>query len=72
MSFAKCLARLSFIVGFVFLIGGPGIAQNAVPMLISSQGELRSPTTGEAVPDDDYDMTFFLYDVQFGGTPLWE
>jgi hypothetical protein len=74
MNVSKCLPRLIFIVivASISLIAGQGIAQNAVPMLISSQGELRFPTTGESVLDGDYDMTFLIYDVQFGGTPLWE
>jgi len=47
MSVPKCLPRLFFIiiVASISLIGGSAIAQNAVPMLINYQGELRDPTT---------------------------
>jgi len=41
-------------------------------MLINYEGELRSPTTGDPVPDGTYDMRFRIYDVQTGGTHLWE
>ncbi len=40
-------------------------------MLINYQGELRSPTTGEPVPDGDYDMLFKIYPVASGGAPIW-
>jgi len=54
MRVQKCLVWLAIILGSVFPIAGPGIAQNAVPMLMNYQGELRSPTTGEPVPDGEY------------------
>jgi hypothetical protein len=63
---------MSFVVVSVFLIAGPGIAQNAVPMLINYQGELREPATGEPVPDGEYNVTFLIYDLPFGGTSLWQ
>ena len=74
MSVSKLLPRLFFIVivAFMSLSAGPGIAQTAVPMLINFEGELRSPATGEPVPDGAYTMLFRIYDVEFGGTPLWE
>jgi hypothetical protein len=40
-------------------------------MLINYQGELRSPTTGEAVPAGLYDMTFVLYADELDPRPLW-
>ena len=49
----------------------PSGAQPAVPMLINYQGELKSPSTGEPVADGTYEMLFRVYDVEFGGTPLW-
>lgn len=68
----KSFAKLSVIVGIVCFIPRSGSGQTAVPMAISYQGELRSPTTGEMMPDGTYDMLFRIYDVEFGGTPLWE
>jgi hypothetical protein len=47
-------------------------AQNAVPLLMNYQGELRSPTTGETVPDGDYDMVLRIHDAESGGSLLWE
>jgi hypothetical protein len=74
MSVPKSLSRLYFLVilASICLSAGPGIAQTAVPMLINYQGELRSPTTAEPVPDGSYDMIFRIYTVQSGGTNLWE
>ncbi len=68
----ECVAGLSVILGVVSVIAGPGLGQNAVPMLINYEGELRSPTTGEPIPDGTHNMLFRVYDVEFGGTPLWE
>jgi len=51
--------------------GAPAACQDAVPMLINYQGELRSPTTPEPVPDGNYDMLFRIYDIASRGTPLW-
>ena len=56
----------------IALIPSSSKAQNAVPMLINYQGELRSPTTGQPFPDGPYDMVFKIYNVQSAGTPLWE
>ncbi|MGD9101699.1 MAG: hypothetical protein PVF45_14555 [Anaerolineae bacterium] len=44
---------------------------SAVSPLLQYQGRLADPSTGEAVADDTYSMTFGLYDVDSGGTPLW-
>ena len=46
--------------------------QTSVPLLINYQGELRSPTTGEPLPDGPYTMLFRIYDLEFGGSPFWE
>jgi len=74
MSVWKCLPRLFFIViaASISLISGRGSAQNAVPMLINYQGELRDPATGEPVADGPYDMLFRIHDVESGGSALWE
>ena len=55
----------------IVLIGPFSGAQSTVPMLINYQGELKSPSTGEPVGDGTYEMLFRIYDVEFGGTPLW-
>ncbi|MDP2896140.1 MAG: tail fiber domain-containing protein [bacterium] len=47
------------------------MAQEGVPLLINYQGDLGSPSTGEPVPDGDYDMVFRIYDVPGGGEMLW-
>jgi hypothetical protein len=63
----------TFFVAFliVFTLASPASSQTAVPMLLNYQGELRSPTTGQPVPDSSHDMVFRIYSVQAGGTPLW-
>ncbi|NQT84516.1 hypothetical protein HQ563_15950 [bacterium] len=68
----KSLVQFSVIVGIVFFISGSGLGQNAVPILINYQGELRDPATGMLAADGTYEMLFRIYDVEFGGTPLWE
>jgi hypothetical protein len=42
----------------------------AVPLQITYQGQLTD-TTGNPVPDGDYEMSFALYNVSTGGTALW-
>jgi hypothetical protein len=42
----------------------------AVPGRMSYQGQLTD-TTGNPVPDGDYEMSFALYDAPTGGTALW-
>jgi hypothetical protein len=41
------------------------------PPVISYQGRLVDPGTGEPKPDGTYNLTFSLYDVASGGTALW-
>jgi hypothetical protein len=43
----------------------------AIPQSISYQGVLKNSSTGIAVPDDDYSMTFTLYGGSSGTTQLW-
>jgi len=53
------------------VIGGlanGGVA--SVPPMINYQGKLMQPS-GVPVPDGTYQMTFAIYDVPTGGTPLW-
>lgn len=61
---------LSVSVCLISIVTG-ATAQSVVPMLINYQGELRSPATGELLSDGNYEMLFRIYDVEFGGTPLW-
>ncbi len=61
-----------FTAGILLTAGPTAPSQESVPMLINYQGELRDPTSGEPVPDGEYNMTFLIYDLQFGGTPLWQ
>lgn len=63
-----------FFFGLLVMLtfAAPTRSQNSAPMLINYQGELRSPLTGGPVPDGTYDMLFRIYDMEFGGTPLWE
>jgi hypothetical protein len=65
---------LPFLVDLLVIItfAAPTLSQNAVPLLINYQGDLRSPTTGEPVSDGSYDMAFRVYDVESGGAALWE
>lgn len=67
---APAFVFLSFAVVLVLPLAA--VPQSAVPMLINYQGELRSPTTGEPVPDGSYDMIFKVFDVQSGGAALWQ
>jgi hypothetical protein len=57
------------ILACLLLLAGLPSAQAAVPGQVSFQGHLTDdagmPLTG------DYDMTFFLYDANLGGTQLW-
>ena len=64
----------TFFVAFliVFTLASPASSQTAVPMLVNYQGELRSPSTGEPVPDGSYDMVFWIYDAEFAGTAMWK
>jgi hypothetical protein len=45
--------------------------QSDVPLLISYQGELTSPTTGQPVADGSYDMVFEIFTEQTRGFSLW-
>jgi len=52
----------------VLLVGATVAAQ--VPQTTSYQGVLKDDT-GAIVPDDDYVITFKIYDIDTGGSPLW-
>lgn len=46
-------------------------AQGGAPSLVSYQGRLTDPTTGNPVADGDYSMTFKIYDAESEGTEVW-
>jgi len=66
------LILVFLVIPIIALIPRSSAAQNAAPMLVNYQGELRSPVPGEPVPDGSYDMVFEIYDAQSAGTALWE
>lgn len=49
-------------------VSAPGAAQ---PPLITYQGRLLNPATGDPKPDASYSATFRLYSVETGGAALW-
>ncbi len=49
----------------------PAAPAAPVPGLISYQGQLSDPDTGDPVEDGAYQMTFSIYDVVTGGMPVW-
>jgi len=54
---------------------GPGSAPAAapsVPTVISYQGRLADPGTGQPVADGSYNMQFAIYDAAAAGTLLWQ
>jgi len=53
---------------------GPGSGSAALlsmPTVISYQGRLADPGTGQPKPDGNYNMRFRIYDAASGGTLLW-
>jgi hypothetical protein len=62
--------RFLLAVAILFTAATPAMSQNAVPMLINYQGELRDPGTGDPMPDRSYDTLFRIYDAETGGTRL--
>ncbi len=63
--------RPALVVCVVFcLLAVAGAARADVPDVMSYQGVLRDDL-GNVVPDDDYLLTFRIYNVVTGGTPLW-
>ena len=59
-----------FLICALALLLVPCLAQADIAEIMSYQGVLRDGS-GNAVPDDDYLVTFRIYDVDTGGTPLW-
>lgn len=64
------MKRLLMIAFLVFVLLSSGI-QAEVPNTISYQGILAT-SGGDIVPDGNYDLTFRLYNVQTGGSQLWQ
>ena len=44
----------------------------SVPSVINYQGMLLNQSSGDPVPDGNYSIVFSLYDVDAGGSPLWQ
>jgi len=64
-----CMAGLLWTMG---ILGFPAKGDNLVPASVNYQGQLTSPSTGQPVPDDSYEICFSIFDVETGGTPLWQ
>lgn len=63
------MKKILMILVIAMLAALPVSAQ--IPRLINYQGVLTDDM-GAVVSDGDYSMTFRLYDVDTGGSPLWE
>ncbi|TFH65320.1 MAG: hypothetical protein E4G91_02935 [Candidatus Zixiibacteriota bacterium] len=64
--------RRNGLAAFVLLIVlTASLAAFATPKFIHYQAALTDPNTGNPVPDNTYSMTFRIYEVDFGGTPMW-
>jgi len=50
--------------------GQVGVA-DVTALRLNYQGRLTDPTTGDVKPDGMYAMSFRLYDVETGGSPVW-
>ncbi len=62
--------RRMLALGLFALLIWAATAPAAVPLTISYQGILRD-AVGTIVPDGNYNLTFKLYSVPTGGSPLW-
>lgn len=49
---------------------GPELDAITIPRMLSYQGRLTD-STGRAVPDSEYSVSFRLYTVSSGGSPFW-
>ena len=52
--------------------GGAPAAAPSVPTVISYQGRLTDPGTGQPMADGSYNMRFRIYDAATGGALLWQ
>ena len=53
-------------------VDGGSAGAPSVPSVMSYQGLLTDPDTGQAVPDGTYNMSFIIFDAEAGGAALWE
>lgn len=60
-----------FLLVLLILASSVSIILAQVPQLINYQGLLIDPAADQPVPDDTYSITFFIYDVSSGGSPIW-
>jgi len=61
------MKRVQTIIIFVLI----GVTQIGLSQALSTQGVLRD-ANGKAVQDNQYDLTFKIYDAETGGIVLWE
>jgi len=57
-------------MGFLIIIVNQDLSLAAVPQLISFQGKLTDPS-GNSIADGSHSLTFSIYSVSGGGSPLW-
>lgn len=70
---AIAIAALGMNVAQMVRAGEGGSAgAPAVPSIMSYQGLLSDPDTGQPVADGTYNMSFSIFDAAAGGTVLWE
>jgi hypothetical protein len=58
------------LVAVALLFAAVGVTHGQVPQTITYQG-LLTDDAGAPVPDGTYTLTFFIYDTEDGGEPLW-
>jgi len=77
---SKRLMLWGSIVAVLVLLGAAGalassipddVVQGGAPGALNYQGLLLD-SSGDPVPDDDYTITFAIYDLETGGTALWD
>lgn len=71
MANVRACTSVLLVTIIVFVVSPTAAAQETVPLLINYQGELAHPATGELMSDGAYDMVFYIYDAEFGGSALW-
>jgi hypothetical protein len=67
---------ISFVTSVLVTLGGvnlyePG-GESVVPDTVVYKGLLTDQPTGDPVADGNYTLVFSLYDVETGGSPLWQ
>jgi len=62
--------KRTFFLSILFFVLAVQFSWAPIPQTISYQGVLTD-TSGKAVPDGVYNLTFKLYNEIIGGTPLW-